>query len=144
MANEISFPLYAHEKSDWSMFLVIDREGTSRIEPFDFENNGYLFWDAQERGVRLRIERGKLTNREEVENEISLREAFARYSQALGVMVDTTGALPEVWARLQANVKPPSLLTRMVGHTFGVGCLLIILTGVVVVLIGLGRAIFAH
>jgi len=66
MANEISFPLYAYGKGDWSMFLVKDRETIlSRVEPFDFENDGYLFWDAQGRSVRLTIERTKLTNIEQ-------------------------------------------------------------------------------
>ncbi len=54
MTENTSFPLYGFEKDDWSMFLV---ENENRVfyhmEPIDFENNEYLFWDAQGRDVRL-------------------------------------------------------------------------------------------
>jgi hypothetical protein len=72
---------------------------------------------------------------------MTVQEAFARYSQTLGVTVDSNGALPEVWARLQANVKPASLLSRTLRHVLGVGCLLIALTFVAFILILLGAII---
>jgi len=129
------------------MFLV---ENPGRvwchIEPIDFEDDEYLFWDAQGRGVRLTLERGQLTKIEEAENEITLQEAFARYSRELGATVDTTGTLSEVWARLQSNVKPQSRLSRMAQNAVGFGCLLIItLVGVFVLILlgGVIKAIFA-
>jgi hypothetical protein len=144
MVSDTSFPLYVFEKDDWSMFLVeSEDEFLYHIEPFDFENDEYLFWDAQGRGVRLTLERGVLTNVEQTENAITVQEAFARYSQTLGVTVDLNGALPEVWVKLQANVKPPSLLSRTIRHVLGVGCLLIVLTVVAFILILFGGAIKA-
>jgi hypothetical protein len=128
MLNDTSFPLYAFEKDDLSMFLIArPDEVFHHIEPIDFENDEYLFWDAQGRAVKLTLERGTLTDIEEAENDITVREAFARYSQALGATVDTTGTLAEVWARLQTNVRPPSLLSRMVRNALGIGCSLIVL-----------------
>jgi hypothetical protein len=152
MVDVTSFPLYVFEKDDWSMFLVENPDRVLyHIEPIDFENDDYLFWDTHGRGVRLTLERGELTKIEEAENEITLQEAFARYSQALGVTVDTTGTLPEVWARLQSNVKPPSRLSRAGQNAVGFGCVLIVIVVGVFVLILLGgfikaviKAIFAR
>jgi len=114
------------------------------IEPIDFENDEYLFWDAQGNGVRITLERGTLTSIENTENEITLQEAFSRYSQFLGTAVDTKGPFPEVWARLQANVKPASLFDKTVRHALGAGCLLIILLIPLLIIVGVIRALFKH
>ena len=125
------------------MFLI---EGPDRVlyhvEPIDLENNEYLFWNADGCAVRLTLERAELTKIEEAENEITLREAFARYSEALGAKVDTSGALAEVWARLQANVKPPSKLSRALRHSFGIGCLLIIIVVAILVFVFFGAILW--
>ena len=149
MVNSDSFPLYVFEKDDWSMFLVESPDDVwCHIEPIDFENDEYLFWDAHGRGVCLTLQGGKLTRMatltsiEESDNEISLNEAFVRYSQALGVTVDTTGTFAEVWFRLQSNVKPKSRLSRAVENMVGVGCLLVIVIPVILLLIGSMRAVF--
>ncbi len=122
MSENPSFPLYGFAKDDFSMFLI---EKESRvfyhIEPIDFENNEYLFWDAQGRAVRLIVERKKPTEIEETANEITLTEAFRRYSQALGATVDMNGAPAEVWARLQANIKPESWRSRIARNLLGSG-----------------------
>jgi hypothetical protein len=147
MLSDDSFPLYAFEKDDWSMFLVESPDKVlSHIEPIDFENDEYLFWDAQGHGVRLTLERGTLTSIEDAENEITIQEAFARYSQSLGVTVDTTRPFPEVWARLQANVKPPSRFDRTVGHVLGSGCFLVVLIAVFILILlgGVIKALFVR
>lgn len=151
MVNGDSFPLYVSEKDDWSMFLVESpAEMWCHIEPIDFENDEYLFWDAHGRGVRLRLQGGRLTRMatltsiEEADNEINLNEAFGRYAQALGVTVDTTGTLAEVWCKLQSNVKPKSRLSRAVGNAVGVGCLLIVVIPVLLLLIGIMKALFGR
>ncbi len=132
-------------KDDWSMFLIESPDRALHdIEPIDFENNEYLFWDAQGQGIRLTLERGTLTGIEEAENEITIQEAFSRYSRSLGLTVDTTGPLPEVWTRLQSNVKPPSLVDRTVRHVLGAGCLLIVLLIPVLIIIGVIKALFVH
>jgi hypothetical protein len=54
MLSDTSFPLYVFEKDDWSMFLVEREEKLLyHIEPIDFENDEYLFWDAQGRGISV-------------------------------------------------------------------------------------------
>jgi hypothetical protein len=144
MVSDKSFPLYVFEKDDWSMFLVESEDKLLyHIEPIDFENDEYLFWDALGRGVRLTLERGVLTSIEQIDSTMTVQEAFARYSQTLGVTVDPNGALPEVWMRLQANVKPPSLLSRTLRNLLGTGCLLIVLTVVAFILILFGGTIQA-
>lgn len=148
MVNSTSFPLHVFEKDDWSMFLVESADKVLfYIEPIDFENNEYLFWDANGHGVRLTLQRGKLTKLEDADNEISLNEAFGRYSQTLGVTVDTTGTLAEVWARLQSNVKPGSRFSRTARNAGGLGCLSVLVIAVIFVLIsfvGHIKTIFAR
>lgn len=142
MASDTLFPLYCFEKDDCSMFLVENRDKLLyHIEPIDFENNEYLFWDADGLGVRLTLERGKLTEVIHADNEISLHEAFVRYSQALGATVDTTGTPAEVWTRLQACVKPLSWRNRVARNALGLGCSLIFAVFAIFVLGLLGSAI---
>lgn len=147
MVNSKSFPVYAFEKDDWTMFLVESPDDVlSNIEPIDLENNEYLFWDAEGCPVKLTLQRGKLTRVEEAENEITLHEAFARFSEALSLTIDTTGTIPEVWARLRCNIKPPSKLRRALTRILGFGCLLIVIAVAILVLIfltGVIKTIFA-
>ncbi len=133
------------------MFLVeMPEDLWCHIEPIDFENDEYLFWDSQGRGVRLALQGGKwnrmatLTSLDEADNEITLQEAFGRYAQALGATVDTTGKLADVWARLQSNVKPKSHLSRTARNAIGVGCSLIVVIPVLLLLIGILRAVFGR
>ena len=142
MPSDSPFPLYVFEKDDWSMFLVESRDKLLyHIEPIDFENNEYLFWDADGLGVYLTLERGELTKVIHAENEISLHEAFVRYSRALGATVDTTGTPAEAWKRLQACVKPQSWRCRIARNTLGFGCSLIAVVIAVFVLALFGSAI---
>jgi hypothetical protein len=144
MIDSSIFPLYVYEKDDWSMFLVERPDKVLYdIEPIDFENDEYLFWDAQERSVRLTLKRGKLIAVEEAENEISLREALTRYSNALGATVDTSGPLPEVWAKLQSNVKPLTRAQSIVRNAIGAGCSLIVIAVAIFLLVLVGGVIKA-
>ena len=142
MSENASFPLYGFAKDDCSMFLI---ENESRvfyhIEPIDFENNEYLFWDAQGRDVHLIIDRKKPIKIEGTANEISLTEAFRRYSQVLGATVDLSGAPAEVWARLQANIKPESWRSRIARNLLGSGCLVIIVAFALILIIAIVRAV---
>jgi hypothetical protein len=148
MVNIALFPLYVFEKDDWSMFLVESADKVLYdIEPHDFDNNEYLFWDAAGRGVRVTIEHGVLTDIQEADNEITIREAFGLYSQTLSASVDTTGSLLEVWARLQANVKPPSRFDQVARNLLGSGCVLTVLAAAVFILmmlVAMVKAIFVH
>ena len=142
MGENTSFPLYAFEKDGWSMVLVENEHRVFYyIEPIDFENDEYLFWDAQGRDVRLTIDRKKPVKIEEAANEITLTEAFRRYSHALGATVDLSGAPAEVWARLQANVKPASWRSRLFRNLLGFGCLLIVSGFALILIIGIVKAV---
>lgn len=141
MGENTLFPLYTFEKDDWSMVLIENQDRVFyHIEPMDFENDEYLFWDAQGRDVRLIIDRKKPIKIEGTANEISLTEAFRRYSQVLGATVDLSGAPAEVWARLQANIKPESWRSRIARNLLGLGCLLIVLGVALVFIIGIVKA----
>ena len=94
----------------------------------------------QGRDVRLIIDRKKPIKIEGTANEISLTEAFRRYSQVLGATVDLSGAPAEVWARLQANIKPESWRSRIARNLLGLGCLLIVLGVALVFIIGIVKA----
>ena len=124
------------------MFLVENQDRVFyHIEPLDFENNEYLFWDAQGRDISLIIEPKKPVKIEEAANEITLTEAFKRYSHASGATVDLSGAPAEVWARLQANVKPASWRSRLFRNLLGFGCLLIVSAFVLILILGIVKAV---
>ncbi len=122
MADSVSFPLFVFEKDDCSMFLV---EGPDKVlynmEPIDIENAEYLFWDSNGNGVHISVAGEQVTAIDPAAVEISLSEAFKRYSDAFGLRVDTTGPADEVWPRLkQAEAELPrkrGLLSRVFGRT---------------------------
>ena len=102
MDPSVSFPLFVFEKDDCSMFVV---ETPDRIlyhmEAIDIENDEYLYWDANGRGVRISIASQQVTGIDNFGAEMPLAEAFKRHADALGLHVDTTGPSDQVWHRLQ-------------------------------------------
>lgn len=67
--------------------------GSSRIESFerilyhleaiDIENDEYMFWDADGRGLKILIKKGRVSGFEKTENRITLRQAFEGYATQL-------------------------------------------------------------
>lgn len=102
MDASVSFPLFVFEKDDCSMFVV---ETPDRIlyhmEPIDIENDEFLYWDANGRGVRISISGQQVTGIDCIGDEMPLAEAFRRHSDAFGLRVDTTGPFDQVWHRVQ-------------------------------------------
>jgi hypothetical protein len=122
MADSVSFPLFAFEKDDCSMFLV---EGPDKVlyhmEPIDIENAEYLFWDSNGRGVQISVVGKYVSAIDHAAVEISLSDALKRHSDVFRLLVDTTGPADEVWRRLkEAEAQLPrkrGLLSRMFGST---------------------------
>ena len=104
----VLFPLFVLQKDDYSMFEV---EAPDKIlchmKPLDIQNSEYLCWDAQGRAVQISISDQQVTGLAFSKAEVSLGEAFRRYSDVHGLDADTTGPLEQVWRRLkQAEVLP--------------------------------------
>jgi hypothetical protein len=113
MDPSVSFPLFVFEKDDYSMFVVeTPGEVLYHMEPIDIENGEYLCWDANGKAVRISISGQRVTGICQGEPEISLAEAFKRYSEVYGLDVDTTGPFDQVWCRLK---DPASRLPRSRG-----------------------------
>ena len=104
----VSFPLFVLRKGDYSMFEVETPDGIlCRMKPLDIENGRYLYWDAMGRAVRISISDEKVNGIAFHKADISLGEAFRRYSDVHGLDTDTTGPFEQVWRRLkQAEVLP--------------------------------------
>jgi len=102
MSSGVVFPLYGFAKDDRSMWLV---ESPDRIlyhmEPIDIENGEYLLWDAKGRAVQISVQGNTVIGMAYADSEISLEEAFKRYSDTYGLNVDTNGSVEEVWCRLK-------------------------------------------
>jgi len=78
------------------MWLV---ESPNRIlyhmEPIDIENGEYLLWDANGRAVQISVQGNTVIGMAYADGEISLEEAFKRYSETYGLNVDTKGSVEE-------------------------------------------------
>jgi len=119
MGGGVSFPLFAFEKDDCSMFLVETPDKVLyHMEPIDIENDEYVFWDASGTAVRISVAGERVTGIEYGAAEMQLTDAFRRHSDAFGLDVDTTGRPSiEVWRRLkEAKSRLPrkrGLLSRL-------------------------------
>lgn len=110
----VSFPLFVLEKDDYSMFEVETPDKIVRhMKPIDIENDEYLCWDARGRAVQISISDQQVIGLAFRKAEISLGEAFGRYSDVHGLDIDTTGPFEQVWCRLKQAEVPPS---RNRGH----------------------------
>jgi hypothetical protein len=102
----LRFPLFVFEKDDRSMRLVENEESLFyHLEEIDIQNGEYLFWDVSGVGVCLQINKRKIVAVENCENGEELNEAFAAYSQSLGLTVDLSGSPLEAWDRILETAK---------------------------------------
>lgn len=104
MGYNAAFPIYVCLDDG----AVIRIESSERIlyhlEAIDIENDEYMFWDADSRGLKILITKNRVGGFEKAANKITLQQAFEGYADQLaqlGVRVDTTGTPEEIWARLQ-------------------------------------------
>ena len=123
MNYNVAYPLYVCLDDG----EVIQIESFERIlyqlEAIDIENDEYLFWDADGRGLKMLIKKGRVSSFEKTENRITLQQAFERYAKQLselGVTVDTSGTPEQIWTRVQSakeNLqRPASFFSRLLGR----------------------------
>jgi len=104
MEYEALFPLYVR-LDDGALERI---EGLDRIlnhlEATDIENDEYMFWDAAGNGLKILIDKGKVSGFEKVGNKITLQQAFQGYAQQLaelGATIDVSGSPEESWREVQ-------------------------------------------
>lgn len=98
----VSFPLFVLEKDDYSMFEVETPDKIlCHMKPLDIESDQYLCWDARGRALQISTSDQKVTGIAFCRAEVSLGEAFRRYSEVHGLDADTTGPFEQVWSRLK-------------------------------------------
>ena len=114
----VSFPLFVLEKDDYSMFQVETPDKILRqMKPANIESDEYLCWDARGRALRISISDQQVTGVAFCRAEISLGDAFKRYSDVHGLDADTTGPFEQVWHRLnqeEASSHQRGLFSRLV------------------------------
>jgi hypothetical protein len=116
----------------YPLYVCLDDGGVIQIESFekilyhleaiDIENDEYLFWDAEGRGLKMLIKKSRVSGFEKTENRITLQQAFEGYAKQLsefGVTVDTSGTPEQIWARVQSAKeslpRPASFFSRFFG-----------------------------
>ena len=91
------------------------------LEAIDIENDEYMFWDANGHGLKILIERERVSGFANAETKITLQQAFDDYVQQLGVSVDTTGTPEEIWDKVKKAKdelpRRPSFLSRLFNRT---------------------------
>jgi hypothetical protein len=116
MDHNVTFPIY----------VCLDDGRLIRIESFskilydleavDIENDEYMFWDANGKGMKILIENDQVSGFRSADNKLSLRQAIETYTKQLGTPIDTSGTPTEVWARVQEverNVPKPRWFVRL-------------------------------
>ena len=94
----VSFPLFVLEKDDYSMFEVETPDKIlCHMKPLDIESDQYLCWDARGRALRISTSDQQVTGITFCRAEISLGEAFRRYSEVHDLDADTMGPFEQVW-----------------------------------------------
>lgn len=124
MKEKVLFPLYVC-LDDGTVMRI---EGFDRIlyhlEAIDIENDEYMFWDAAGNGLKILINKGKVSGVEKTNNKITLQQAFEGYAQQLaelGATVNTSGTPQEMWREVQKAEQslphPPSFLSWLFRRT---------------------------
>lgn len=79
-----------------------------------------MFWDAKGSGLKVLVTKGRVSGFENVENRITLQDAFENCAYQLGITLDTSGTSEQIWKRLQEakeNLpRPRGFLSRLLGR----------------------------
>ncbi len=100
----VAFPLYVCLDDGEVMQIESIERILYHLEAIDIEHDEYMFWDAGGRGLKVLIKKGRVGGFEKAENRITLEQAFEAYAQQLsqlGVTVDTSGTLEEIWVKIR-------------------------------------------
>jgi hypothetical protein len=101
MKRIAAFPLYVCLDDGEVLQIASAETILYHLEAIDIENDEYMFWDAGGHGLKILIEKGRVTGFANAENKITLQHAFDEYVQQLGVAIDTTGTPQEIWDKVQ-------------------------------------------
>ncbi len=117
MDNNVKFPIYVCLDDGAVIRIESFQKILYHLEAIDIENDEYLFWDANGRGVKVLIENNAVNGIRYVDNRLSLQQAIETYAKQLGVPIDTSGTLDDVWAKFRrpssAFPRPRSFLVRL-------------------------------
>jgi hypothetical protein len=116
-----AFPLYVCVDDGEVLRIESVERILYHLEAIDIENDEYMFWDANGHGLKILIEKKRVSGFANAENKITLQQAFDDYVQQLGVSVDTTGTPEEIWDKVmkaKAELpRRPSFLSRLFNRT---------------------------
>jgi len=82
-----------------------------QLEAIDIQNDEYVFWDANGRGVTITVTVTAFTNKlNEIRSSapaFPLQDAFLSYAKSLGLAGPLPEGLPiDVWRHIQSNLAP--------------------------------------
>jgi len=116
----VTYPLYVCLDDGEVMRIAAFDEILGYLEAIDIENDEYLFWDATGAGLKVLIEKGRVSGFESAYHPITLKRAFHEYAKQLGTAGEMSGTPDEMWERLQeikASLPPRrSLLSKLFGN----------------------------
>jgi hypothetical protein len=110
----VEYPIFVFEKDDRSMRLIESEERIlSHLEAIDIENNEYVFWDANGRGVSISVSVGsfksELKSVTSYSESLPIHDAFKLLAEGMGIQESLTDGAPiEVWRRIQERARKPS------------------------------------
>ena len=121
MSNSgVTYPLYVCLDDGEVIRIAAFDQIAGYLEAIDIENDEYRFWDATGAGLRVLIQKGRVTVFESASHPITLKQAFDEYAKQLGAAGEMGGTPEEIWETLQ-KIKgslPPrrGLLAKLFGN----------------------------
>jgi uncharacterized protein (DUF2249 family) len=117
--HEFTFPFLVRLDDGEVMQIESYDKILYHLEAIDIENNEYLFWDAEGRGVKVVIKNSKVKEFRETDNGMTVQNAIGEYARHLGTTAETTGTPLETWRRMQGFKdglpRPRGLFSRLFG-----------------------------
>ena len=118
---KFAFPLFVRLDDGEVMQIESYDRILRELEAIDIENDEYQFWDANGHGVKVLIERSRVSGLQSVENPMTLQEAISAYAAQLETSLEPRGTPQEIWAKLLAiKGRIPDrrgFFSRLFGHT---------------------------
>jgi hypothetical protein len=104
MDDKALFPLYVCLDDGEVIRIDSSERVLYHLEAIDIENGEYMFWNAAGQGLKVLIQKGKVSGFEKIDNKLTLQQAFEQYARQLterGAAVDTSGTAEEVWTQIE-------------------------------------------
>jgi hypothetical protein len=120
MDHNVAFPIYVSLDDGRVIRIENFQKILYHFEAIDIENDEYLFWDANGQGSKILIEKNAVSGFQNADNRLTLQQAIETCAKQLGLSIDTSGTLAEVWTRVQnaeqSLPRPRGLLARLFGR----------------------------